>query len=311
MVDLFSIEPPVLREKLFLLKRELSLRGKKREGSDRLLALRLAEAARVLFALSGEGDELLSPELREGYEAFCGTLPPELAEGGCRILCRELAGHLYAAGKGRLPDAAGAPGEKVCYVRNRFSDEAYDLLRPLLGEPVALYADSFDAGAEQLAGEECAALLLPCETGEGAELRGVRALVTAYDFKKSAVCTLHSESGDSTLYALYRRELTASLRPPADRLEATLPEGGAAALTDLLAYAALCGAETLRATLQTTDDGSNCRFLFRGEGETLTALRVYFALQYPHASCDGIYFAADDGAAADFDNDYDSERNEL
>lgn len=306
MTDLFSIEPPALREKLFLLKRELSLRGKKREGSDRLLALRLSEAARVLFALSGEGDELLSPELREGYEAFCGALPPELAEGGCRVLCRELATLLHAAGKGSLPDPAGTPGEKICYVRNRFSDAAYDLLRPLLGEPVALYADSFDAGAEQLAGEECAALLLPCETGEGAELRGVRALVTAYDFKKTAVCTIHPGNGDSTLYALYRRELTASGQPTADRLEATLPEGNAAALTDLLAYATLCGAEALRATLQTTDDGCFCRFLFRGEGETLTALRVYFALHYPHASCDGVYFAADDGGY--LYNDYDSER---
>ena len=306
MADLFTIEPPALREKLFLLKREIALRDKKCRNSDTLLHLRLAEAAAALAADDDGDGELLSPALRERYECFRGALPEERVDEYCRLLCRELAGHL----SDDLPAAPLTPGEKVCYVRSRFSDAAYDLLRPLLGEPTALYADSFDAGAEQLAGEECAALLLPCETGEGAELRGIRSLVTAYDFKKTAVCAIHQGSGDSTLYALYRRELSASRQPPADRLEATLPDGDAAALTDLLAYATLCGAETLRATLQTTDDGSSCRFLFRADPRGITSLRVYLGLQYPHASCDGVYFTVDDGAA-DFENDYDSERNEL
>lgn len=286
MNDLFSIESPPLREALFLLKQEICERERRKERDEALLTMRAVEAATLLFGQFYPPDaeessiELLPDALREHYAVFLQTLGDRAADACRGILCHTLAAFLEQKRPAycRLPSSLPAH-PRVCYLRNRFSDDAYDLLSPALLSPLARYADSFDQVAEQLAGENCDAILLPYETGEGGVLRGVESILSAYDFKKSAVCVLR----EGTSFALLLPYLTAA--SSARYIEIELP-GGGDSVADLMRYLPLCGGKLLRLRYR---DGQNARLTVEGDRLTFTSLRVYLGLHHPHYTCGGFY----------------------
>lgn len=284
MNDLFSVESPTLREALFLLKREIGLREQKRKSSLTLLRLRAEESAAVLLRdCEGEPAEgtLLPERLRENYHLFLGALPPDASGELKPLLCRALAEQLekqaspYLALPDKLPE-----GIRVCYVRNRFSDAAYDLLSALLPAPVARYADHFDGAAEMLANEECDAILLPYQTAEGGTLRGVEGILSAYDYKKTLVAVLK----EGTSFALLQTGLHSL--PGADRMEMEIHDGSGEILQEVIAVCLAGGGKLLGVTLR---EGGSFKLLMEVSPRQQLVLRLYFDLHHPHATCGGIF----------------------
>ncbi len=182
-----------------------------------------------------------------------------------------------------LPD--GNSAERFTYVKNPYSDEAYDVFSQDFSDPRLKYSATFkDAVRDVLEGESSYALL-PLEEAGGTRLPTVAELIYRNDLKINAVTPVFGPDGSSELkFALLSEGLTPPpLRADDDRyLEIRISAHSPSVLTGAVLAAEMYGAQIYRInTAFFTSDGRQDKFytvVFHADGYDFTKLFVYLTL---------------------------------
>ena len=123
-----------------------------------------------------------------------------LAERGCRL------------DESHFLQTDGMP-ETFTYVRNSFSDEAYDVFSQDFTDPKVRYSQSFKECARQVSAGEVTYCLLPLEEKGGARLPTVSEIIFRNDFKINSVIPVFGPDGTADMkYALVSRSFTVPIR---------------------------------------------------------------------------------------------------
>ena len=135
------------------------------------------------------------------------------------------------------------------YVKNRFSDEAYDVLSADYDDPRVRYSDSFKACARALDEGAVSYCLVPLEEKGGARLPGIAELIYRHDFKINAVTPVFGFEGDADLkYALISKHFRVHDRDEGDDryLELRVGTSSDPQLAELLGVASYFGMSAYR-----------------------------------------------------------------
>ena len=179
----------------------------------------------------------------------------------------------------------GEAEETFTYVKNRFSDEAYDVLSADYVDPRVRYSDSFKDCAHALEDGTVSYFLVPLEEKGGARLPGIAELIYRHDFKINAVTPVFGFEGDADLkYALISKHFRVDAREEGDDryLELRVGASSDSQLAELLGAAAYFGMSVYRVnTVTIPNEGESTAFfsivLREGTGG-LVSLLTYIAL---------------------------------
>ena len=154
-------------------------------------------------------------------------------------------------------DLLGEPelGQVYGYVKNQFSDEAYDVLTEDLADPRVKYYKNFSECAAALARGEVDHILLPLEERGGVRLPTVSELIYRYDFKINSVTPVFGFGADADLkYAeISRRFRRSDSADDDDRyIELRVPAKDGA-IADILAAASAFRMSVYRVNTHTMD----------------------------------------------------------
>lgn len=193
-----------------------------------------------------------------------------------------------------LPEADAE--ETVTYVKNRFSDEAFDVLSQDFRGPRVKYSRGFKECAQAIADGEVSYCLLPLEEKGGSRLPTVAELIYRYDFKINFVTPVFGYEADADLkYALISKHFTVPERIPGDDryLELRLSSSAETTLSELLSASAYFGMSVYRVNTVTFDtEGEQSTFfslVLRDGGRDFTGLLTYLALFAPDFVPVGVY----------------------
>lgn len=155
-------------------------------------------------------------------------------------------------------DFLGAPetGQIYGYVKNQFSDEAYDVLTEELSDPRVRYYKSFSDCASALASGEVDHVLLPLEERGGVRLPTVAELIYRYDFKINSVTPVFGFAADADIkYAEISRRFRRTVRRDGDDryIELRIPARDGNPLSELLSAASAFGMSVYRVNTHTLD----------------------------------------------------------
>ena len=114
-----------------------------------------------------------------------------------------------------LPESDGA--ETFAYVKNAFSDEAYDVFSQDFDDPRLKYAISFKECADMVSDGDVKFCLLPLEERGGVRLPTVSELIFRRDFKINSVTPVFGPDGNADMkYALVSKAFTLPKRKVGD-----------------------------------------------------------------------------------------------
>lgn len=142
------------------------------------------------------------------------------------------------------------------YVKNQFSDEAFDVLTESVPDAGVRYYKSFSDCAAALARDEVDHILLPLEERGGVRLPTVSELIYRYDFRINSVTPVFGYAADADIkYAeISRRFIPASRMEGDDRyLELRIPAQDGAALSEAISVATAFGMSAYRVNTHTYD----------------------------------------------------------
>lgn len=125
------------------------------------------------------------------------------------ILCRSLVrmGYRYSDEVFHSPPSPSEKSsERVAYLQNHFTDDAYFILTSHLKNPSAAYFASISDVCEEVYHGLCEFCILPIESSEDGKLLRFYALIEKFDLKIVAVCDLENANGSYTRYALLRHK---------------------------------------------------------------------------------------------------------
>ena len=109
--------------------------------------------------------------------------------------------------------------ETFTYVRNSFSDEAYDVFSQDFDDPKVRYSPTFKDAARAVASGDVTYCLLPLEEKGGVRLHTVAELIFRNDFRINSVIPVFGQDGNADLkYALVSKSFTVPKRDPDDDL---------------------------------------------------------------------------------------------
>lgn len=230
------------------------------------------------------------PRLARYLASLCAwdrALFADLFAGECHRRGRPLTEPDFLPGGERPP--------VIAYVRNAFSDEAYDVFSQDFADPRVRYAQTFAAAVKLLADGEAGYCLLPLEERGGARLPTVSELLFRNDLKIDGVTPVFGFDGTADIkYALVSRFFTVPpVRAEDDRyLEIRLRAEGTD-LPALLTAAESFGMSVYRigtVLLDTEGERGNWYSLvLRDEGQDFTRLLIYLTLFCPDYTAVGIY----------------------
>lgn len=216
-----------------------------------------------LLSMLAEGlrDKFCSPERIAGGSASVAVRDADIATS---VLDRARFTELYLE---RLRERAhpfserdflgiAEEGRLYGYVKNQFSDEAFDVLTEELPDPRVRYYKSFGDCAAALASGEVDHILLPLEERGGVRLPTVAELIYRYDFKINSVTPVFGLGGDADIkYAeISRRFRHSEGREGDDRyLELRVPASDGSQLSELLLAASALGMSAYRVNTHTID----------------------------------------------------------
>ncbi len=186
--------------------------------------------------------------------------------------------------------------ERFIYVKNSFSDEAYDVFSQDFAVPHLKYSKSFKDAVRAVLDGEASYALLPLEEAGGTRLPGVAELIYRNDLKINAVTPVFGTDGTAELkYALVSTALTPpDIKRDDDRyLEIRLSGTAEESLTGLILAARLYGIDVYRINTVSfsREDGQDTFFslVLRGEGCDFTRIFVYLTLFTRDFSPVGMY----------------------
>ena len=282
-----------------------------REGEERCERLRAME----LSSVADDAVEYMSRLFSEGlgiYEALSclsdelslassdGADSPELEIRSTRdkasfsqMLANEMA-------KGGVEETDFLWSEELpaefTYVRNAYSDEAYDVLSQDFDDPRVRYSRDFAECARLLYTGEVSYCLFPIEEKGGTRLPTVAELIYRYDFKVNAITPVFGPDDSMDLkYALVSNRFTVPQRgADTDRyLEIRVPSSSTIPLSSVLAAVSLLGHTVYRVDTQSlpTEGGVSSHFtvVIRDEGRDFLPLLVYLTVFCEGYAPIGIY----------------------
>lgn len=181
--------------------------------------------------------------------------------------------------------ASGEPKEVFTYVKNQFSDEAYDVFSQDFRYPSVRYSHSFKECVQALALGEVGYCLFPLEEGGGARLHTVAELIYRHDLKINSVTPVFGFDADADIkYALVSRHFTVPERASGDDryLELRLSAALDPSISDILSAASALGMSVYRVnTLTFATEGEEATFfsvVLRDDGRDFTPFLTYLAL---------------------------------
>ena len=186
--------------------------------------------------------------------------------------------------------------ESFTYLRNSFSDEAYDVFSQDFADPRVSYADTLADCVRAVSEGRVSYCLLPLEDRGGTRLPAIAELILKNDLKINSVTPVFGLDGNADLkYALLSESFTLPKREDSDDvyLELRLLRHSAEALASLLSAAVHFGHSVYRINTLTlsTEEGSELIYslVLRDTGAGFTELLAYLTLFFPDFVIVGIY----------------------
>ena len=183
------------------------------------------------------------------------------------------------------------PGQRFTYVKNIYSDEAYDVFSSEFTYPTVSYSTSFRTACETVVRGDSDYCILPAEEAGGIRIPSVYNLMALYDLKISDMTRVFGPDGNSDLrFAMLSRGYRI---PPYDDgddryLEVRFGEGGDAG-RDIFA-AEMMGNRLYRMNTVTDENGIPVfSAAFRTESPDYVSYLVYLSLFSPGCTFIGIY----------------------
>ncbi len=182
-----------------------------------------------------------------------------------------------------LPSSPGA--ETFTYVRNSFSDEAYDVFSQDYSDPKVKYSGSFKECAQAVSGGDITYCLLPLEEKGGARLPTVSEIIFRNDFKINSVIPVFGPDGNADMkYALVSKSFTVPERRKDDDLylEIRIGVGADSALAEVFGAVDYFGMSVYRVNTVTFDTEGEEETYFsvviKDGGGSFAPLLTYFTL---------------------------------
>ncbi len=183
----------------------------------------------------------------------------------------------------------------VAYLKNQYSDEAFDVLTVGFKTPKVKYVTSIKDAAQLVADGICGYALMPLEE-HGARIRTVAELVYRTDLKINSVTPIFGFDGRADMkYALLSKDF--DVPPPAlgdDRyIEIRISATRSNSLAEIISAAESLGKTVYRIdTISFDTEGESESFytlVLRDEGEEFTELLIYLVLFADDAEIVGVY----------------------
>lgn len=175
--------------------------------------------------------------------------------------------------------------ETFTYVRNSFSDEAYDVFSQDFSDPKVRYSASFRECARAVSEGEVTYCLLPLEEKGGARLPTVSEIIFRNDFKINSVIPVFGPDGNADMkYALVSKNFTVPKRDADDDgyLEIRLDASSDNVLTEVFSAVDYFGMSVYRVNTVTFDTEGESETYFsvviRDSGNNFAGLLTYFTL---------------------------------
>ena len=175
--------------------------------------------------------------------------------------------------------------ETFTYVRNSFSDEAYDVFSQDFSDPKVRYSSSFKECAQAVVDGDVSYCLLPLEERGGSRLHTVSEIIFRNDFKINSVIPVFGPDGSADMkYALLSKNFVVPNRAPDDDLylEIRLGADDSLALSETLAAIDYLGMRVYRANTVTFDTEGESETYFsvviKDSGEGFSPILTYLML---------------------------------
>ncbi len=192
-----------------------------------------------------------------------------------------------------LPEVSA--DQTFVYVKNAFSDEAYDVFSQSFDDPRVRYAENFKEALGFVSSGAVTYAILPLEE-RGSRIASVAEMLFKFDLKINSVIPVFGIDGQADIkYAMVSKNYSVpEIINEDDRyLEIRLPQKSEPNLTEILSIAAGLGIEVYRVNTQSinTDDGVLLYYsiVFCGEGVDYTALLVFLTLFVKEYGAVGLY----------------------
>ena len=185
--------------------------------------------------------------------------------------------------------------ETFVYIKNGFSDEAFDVFSQSFKDPRVRYAESFKESISLLDASIADYCLLPFEEGGGKRLRTVEEIIFKNDLKINAITPVFGFDAADMKYALVSKTFARSLpKKDDDRyLEIRLSLDGNTDFSELFTVSKVFGLSIYRMDTVSfdTEDGNvpYVSIVFRNENRDFTSLLVYLTLFTQSFSLVGLY----------------------
>ena len=114
----------------------------------------------------------------------------------------DVLGDIFAADSENIFDS-----DTVVYLKNPLADVAYNIFSKLLGDPRAVYEETFSDVCEEVYYSRAPYCILPLENSEDGRLASFGNMIRKYELKIVLTCSVESANGKTTRFALLKREL--------------------------------------------------------------------------------------------------------
>ena len=175
--------------------------------------------------------------------------------------------------------------ETFTYVRNRFSDEAYDVFSQDFTDPKVRYSSTFKECSQAVSSGDVTYCLLPLEERGGVRLPSVSEIIFRNDFKINSVIPVFGPDGNADMkYALVSKNFTVPERIKDDDLylEIRVDTGDDSPILEVFAAVKRFGMSIYRVNTVTfyTEGEEETYFsvVIKDCGNTFASLLTYFTL---------------------------------
>ena len=179
---------------------------------------------------------------------------------------------------------------RISYVKNRYSDKAFDILSLCVDDSKFLYAQNFQAVCEDITHGFSEYGILPLSDIHG-EIETVKRLLSVYELKVCAVCDIVTQEENTTRFALISDKICVNLEAENRYFSFSFNSDEPYKMRSVLYASELYGLSLYDMKVTKSYSGSaNYRFTFRENSGDLVALIVYLKLFLPQFLINGIYF---------------------
>ncbi len=187
-------------------------------------------------------------------------------------------------------------GERIAYVKNTLSDEAYDVFSESLKSPRLLYTDTMNSAVASVVRGDSEYCILPFEEKGGVRVSTVTELIFKYDLKINTVTPVFGPAGNADMkYALIAKSFTIpKIESDDDRyLEIRLRADSSIPLSELLLAAeSLCASIYRVNSVRFFEDNEDTEYyaiVFKALGGNFSELLIYLTLFSGAYTSVGIY----------------------